>query len=196
MDHLISDIDHALHVYRSLLHCPKRPYSETLKVAQAAAIKEMQSRPLTTRVTRAAKAAALRRAIEKAEQTPGLGKASAALEAARLSAMRAFGELNGWEADPSCRANGKFVARIYEPYNDATNDERFLSWIASESYSFHVPPDPLSSIHEPGRAYFTVITADPAPVKWLPEQDGRLKQRWLSERSSRYTMSDNNRASL
>ena len=86
-DNLISEIDRALRVYRSVpsqngSYRETLAYREAIKAAQAVAMKEMQSRPLTAAVTRAAKAAALSRAVEAAMLAPAM-EALAALKAAQ-----------------------------------------------------------------------------------------------------------------
>ena len=48
--------------------------------------------------------------------------------------------------------------------------------------ALHLPPDPLASIHYPGETLFIVITKAGVAVKWLPDQDGRLMDRWQSRR--------------
>ena len=48
----------------------------------------------------------------------------------------------------------------------------------------HLPPDPLASIHYPGWTYFVVITKAGVTVKWLPDQDGRLAERWAARKAA------------
>jgi hypothetical protein len=192
----MSNIENLISEIRRLRACRSvtSQNREAIKAAQAVAMKEMQSRPLTVAVTRAAKAAALRRTVEAAMQAHAM-EALAALEAAQARAMEAFAALNGWEADYKvieryrffdhsviCRANGENLALVNEPYHYVENDEERLRWMASSGFALHVPPDPMASIRDPGRTYFIVITeAESDPVNWLPEQDGRLKQRWVRE---------------
>jgi hypothetical protein len=44
--------------------------------------------------------------------------------------------------------------------------------------ALHIPPDPLASLHYPGWTLFVLVTRPGVKVRFLPEQDGRLKSFW------------------
>ena len=89
----------------------------------------------------------------------------------------------------SYRQGGRYVALVSEPYeepadneadaaDDAARLEQFRLWLNAMRLDLFTPPDPLPSIHNPGRTIFLVIAALGAEIRWLPEQDGRLKPLW------------------
>jgi hypothetical protein len=78
------------------------------------------------------------------------------------------------------RANGKNAAVVTQPYHYDRPDEA-RRWAAERGLAIHVPPDPLASIYYPGSAYFIVIVTAGDRVSWLPDQDGRLADRWEAE---------------
>ena len=77
------------------------------------------------------------------------------------------------------RAEGEDAALLTEPDEYYANDEGFLRWLASRGFAFPYAPRPGCEYPRPWPDHFIVITeAGSDPVTWLPEQDGRLKQRW------------------
>jgi hypothetical protein len=125
---------------------------------------------------------------------------------AKVQAMTAFAALNGWKRDDrgaydpegighrnrryldhhvslfdhcvNFRADGKNVAVVTQPYHYRPDEAR--RWADQRGLAVHLPPDPLASIHYPGATYFIVIVAASDLVKWLPDQDGRLADRWAA----------------
>lgn len=79
------------------------------------------------------------------------------------------------------RANGKNVAVLTQPYSHVDLDA-VRRWAADRGLVLHVPPDPLASIHYPGETLFIVITQPGVEVQWLPDQDGRLADRWAARK--------------
>jgi hypothetical protein len=77
------------------------------------------------------------------------------------------------------RADGKNVAVVTQPYAYSHTDaaER---WAAERGLAIHLPPDPRASIHYPGATFFIVFVAAGEVVNWLPDQDGRLADRWAA----------------
>jgi hypothetical protein len=76
------------------------------------------------------------------------------------------------------REERSYVAAVGQPYLSAVDiaDER--AKLTARDLVLHLPPDPLASFHYPGWTLFVVVTRPGAEVKWLPEQDGRLKGLW------------------
>lgn len=79
-----------------------------------------------------------------------------------------------------CRQDGRYIALISEPYESAlqNNLHQFRRWLNRIRLDQFMPPDPLASIWYPGWTLFLVIAAQSAEIRWLPEQDGRLKHLW------------------
>jgi hypothetical protein len=75
------------------------------------------------------------------------------------------------------RKNGRYVAVIGQPYLDRDFAE-VRDDLAKRDLVLHLPPDPLASFHYPGWTMFFVITRPAVGVRFLPEQDGRLKGLW------------------
>lgn len=76
----------------------------------------------------------------------------------------------------------RFVAAVGQPYPGAAGDlDRWRSHLARRGLVLHVPPDPFASIHYPGGTLFVVVTKPGVEVRFLPEQDGRLADRWARE---------------
>ena len=79
------------------------------------------------------------------------------------------------------RACGRYVALIGEPYQEEGDEvalEQLRVWLNSMRLDLFVAPDPLASIWYPGSTRFLVIAALGTEIRWLPEQDGRLKPLW------------------
>lgn len=71
------------------------------------------------------------------------------------------------------------MSPLLGPYAPAAGKlDRWRLELARRGFELHVPPDPLASIHYPGATLFVVVTLPGVVVRWLPEQDGRLKDRW------------------
>jgi hypothetical protein len=124
---------------------------------------------------------------------------------AKTLALNAFAAINGWKVDErtaydpeaighrnrrylthraslfdhcvNFRANGKNAAVLTQPYHFANHDAH-QRWAAERDLAIHLPSDPLASIHYPGSTYFIVIVTAGDEVKWLPDQDGQLKDEW------------------
>lgn len=127
---------------------------------------------------------------------------------AKLAAVAAFADLNGWRKAPSFfdlrllgrgastrldfwdidqpvldhpiwfRRDRRYVAAIGQPYPPAVSVPSWRDQLTTRGFVLHVPPDPLASIHFPGSCLFLVITLPGVEVRWLPEQDGRMAERW------------------
>ena len=68
----------------------------------------------------------------------------------------------------------RIIAAVGQPYD--WEDDEIEEWradLAGRGLVLHIPPDPLASIHYPGRTLFLVVTRPGVEVRWLPEQDGR-----------------------
>ena len=89
-----------------------------------------------------------------------------------------------FDHDVNFRADGKNVAILTQPY-DHVDLDAVRTWAVGRGLEAHVPPDPLASIHYPGGTLFLVITKPGVEVRWLPDQDGRLADRWAA-RMARY----------
>lgn len=81
------------------------------------------------------------------------------------------------------RADGRNAAVLAQPYGHVDLDA-CQRWAARLGLAVHLPPDPLASIHYPGWTYFVVITKAGVTVKWLPDQDGRLAERWAARKAA------------
>jgi hypothetical protein len=82
--------------------------------------------------------------------------------------------------------NGRYVAAIGQPYLSAVDVSEARAALTARDIILHVPPDPLASFHDPGWTLFLVFTKPSVRVRFLPEQDGRLKglwRDWLENRS-------------
>lgn len=84
----------------------------------------------------------------------------------------------------------RFIAAVGQPYPTAVDD---LPWwrasLAERDLVLHEPPDPLASIHYPGATLFVVVTRPGVEVHFLPEQDGRLAERWARREAEAPTQS-------
>jgi hypothetical protein len=69
----------------------------------------------------------------------------------------------------------RYVAVVGQPYMAAVDLPEWRDRLAKRGFTLHVPPDPRASFRLPGSALFVVITRAGAPVRFLPEQDGRLR---------------------
>jgi hypothetical protein len=72
----------------------------------------------------------------------------------------------------------RFVAAVGQPYRPAVDLVRWRAHLTERGFTLHVPPDPLASFHYPGSTLFVVVTRPGVRVRFLPEQDGRLKGLW------------------
>jgi hypothetical protein len=71
-----------------------------------------------------------------------------------------------------------YVAVAGQPYLSAVDLAAERARLTERGLVLHVPPDPFASFNYPGWCLFLVITIPGVAVRWLPEQDGRLKGRW------------------
>jgi hypothetical protein len=76
------------------------------------------------------------------------------------------------------RRDRRYVAAVGQPFLSAIDIAEERARLKARSLVLHVPPDPLASFHYPGWTLFTVITRPGVAVRFLPEQDGRLKSFW------------------
>jgi hypothetical protein len=72
----------------------------------------------------------------------------------------------------------RFVAVVGQPYLDASDIPTWRDHLAGRGLILHAPTDPFASIHYPGATLFFVVTLRGVGVRFLPEQDGRLAERW------------------
>jgi hypothetical protein len=87
------------------------------------------------------------------------------------------------------RRQRRYVAVIGQPCLSAADLAEERASLARRGLVMHVPPDPLASFHYPGWTLFLVVTLPGVAVRWLPEQDGRLKgllRDWLADASEGY----------
>jgi hypothetical protein len=78
----------------------------------------------------------------------------------------------------------RFVAAVGQPYQPAVLIPSWRANLGERGFALHVPPDPLASIHYPGATLFVAVTLAGVSVKWLPDQDGRLADRWMARRAA------------
>jgi hypothetical protein len=76
------------------------------------------------------------------------------------------------------RQDRRYVAVVGQPYLSAVDIVEERARLALRGLVLHLPPDPLASFHYPGWTLFVVVTKPDVTVKWLPEQDRRLKGLW------------------
>ena len=84
------------------------------------------------------------------------------------------------------REGRRYVAAIGQPYLSAVDIAEARARLADCGLVLHIPPDPLASFHYPGWTLFVVVARPGVPVRFLPEQDGRLKglwRDWLQDKS-------------
>lgn len=79
------------------------------------------------------------------------------------------------------RGAQRYVAVLGQPYMAAVDLPEWRDCLAARGFALHVPPDPLASFHFPGSTLFVVVTRSGATVRFLPEQDGRLRTLWPIE---------------
>ena len=75
-------------------------------------------------------------------------------------------------------AERRYVAAVGQPYPEAVDLAWWRDHLVERGLVLHVPPDPFASIHNPGVSIFVAVTRPGVDVRWLPEQDGRMKGRW------------------
>jgi hypothetical protein len=155
----------------------------------------------------------------RARDNPRARLAARAREsAARRAATALFAELNGWRVFKEfghdlnllgrvassrrdnrerqlldhCvwfRGQRRYVAVVGQPYLSAVDLAEERASLARRGLVMHVPPDPFASFHYPGWTLFLIVTLPGVAVRWLPEQDGRLKglwRDWLEDASGDY----------
>ena len=85
------------------------------------------------------------------------------------------------------RRDRRYAAVVGQPYLSDVDIAETRARLVRRDLVLHLPPDPLASFHFPGWTLFVVITGPGVEVRWLPEQDGRLKGLWrgLGERLHR-----------
>ena len=76
------------------------------------------------------------------------------------------------------RGDRRYVAAVGKPYLADVDIAETRARLAPRDLVLHIPPDPLASFHYPGWTLFTVVTRPGVVVRFLPEQDGRLKGLW------------------
>ena len=132
---------------------------------------------------------------------------------AQQAATDAFADTNGWKKAPSTydlsvlgrgtgigwggspdrflldhpiafSAKRRYVAIVGQPYPRAVDLAQQRARRKARGLVLHVPPDPFASIHYPGGTLFLVITQPGVEVNWLPDQDGRLADRWAARREA------------
>jgi hypothetical protein len=76
------------------------------------------------------------------------------------------------------RRDRRYIAAIGQPYLSDVDIAAARANLKARNLVLHVPPDPLASFHYPGWTLFVVVTKPGVEVRFLPEQDGRLKGLW------------------
>jgi hypothetical protein len=76
------------------------------------------------------------------------------------------------------RRDRRYVAAAGQPYLSAVDLAEERAELTARGLIMCVPPDPFASLHYPGWTLFVVVTLPGVAVRWLPEQDGRLKGLW------------------
>jgi hypothetical protein len=84
------------------------------------------------------------------------------------------------------RRERRYVAAVGQPYLSGVDIAAARANLKARNLVLHLPPDPLASFHYPGWTLFVVVTKPGVEVRFLPEQDGRLKglwRDWLQDKS-------------
>ena len=76
------------------------------------------------------------------------------------------------------RRGRRYVAVVGQPYLADVDVGAGRANLRARNFVLHIPPDPLASFHYPGWTLFLVATPPGVEVRFLPEQDGRLKGLW------------------
>ena len=76
------------------------------------------------------------------------------------------------------REGRRYAAVVGQPYLSAVDIAEARARLADRGLVLHLAPDPLASFHYPGWTLFVVVTKPGVRVRFLPEQDGRLKGLW------------------
>ena len=80
---------------------------------------------------------------------------------------------------PGFSRGRRYVAVVGQPYLSAVDIAEARARLADRGLVLHLAPDPLASFHYPGWTLFVVVTRPGVTgVRFLPEQDGRLKELW------------------
>lgn len=154
------------------------------------------------------------RTLARSRRAVRLRAAYQEIDRAQRAATDAFASLNEWRKAPSTydldvlgcgtrtawrsipgrglfdhpisfQAKRRYVAMVGQPDPPAVGDlDAWRVRLEARGLVLHVPPDPLASIHNPGGTLFIVITKPGVKVKWLPDQDGRLADRWAARREA------------
>lgn len=133
------------------------------------------------------------------------------IDRAQRAATEAFADINGWKKAPSTydldvlgrgtrvawrsvigrgpldhplafQTKRRYVSMVGQPYPPAVDLAQWRVHLEDRGLVLHVPPDPLASIHNPGGTLFLVVTKPDIEVRWLPDQDGRLADRWAARK--------------
>ena len=76
------------------------------------------------------------------------------------------------------REGRRYAAVVGQPYLSAVDIAGERARLLDRGLVLHLPPDPFASFHYPGWTLFAVVTKPCVRVRFLPEQDGRLKGLW------------------
>jgi hypothetical protein len=76
------------------------------------------------------------------------------------------------------RRDRRYAAVVGQPYLSDVDIAETRARLARRDLTLHLPPDPLASFHYPGWTLFVVVAKPGVEVRFLPEQDGRLKGLW------------------
>jgi hypothetical protein len=76
------------------------------------------------------------------------------------------------------RRGRRYVAVVGQPYLSDVDVAAARANLRTRNFVLHVPPDPLASFHYPGWTLFLVAALPGVEVRFLLEQDGRLKGLW------------------
>jgi hypothetical protein len=72
----------------------------------------------------------------------------------------------------------RYVVAVGQPYLSDVDIAVEHAKLQARGFVLHIPSDPFASFHYPGWTLFLVVTLPGIAVRWLPEQDGRLKGFW------------------
>jgi hypothetical protein len=64
------------------------------------------------------------------------------------------------------------VALAAQPYGDGRGWDTVA---AKHGLAVSIPPNPMASIHNPGRCYFAIAHVLGVSVTWLPEQESDVR---------------------
>jgi hypothetical protein len=129
-------------------------------------------------------------------------------EGAQRAAAEAFGRLNGWALAKAHSYSLELLGRAIRTSGEGRDhllldhdywfrkDRRYVAQregLTKRGFVLHLLPDPFASFRYPGWTLFVVVTKPGVAVRWLPEQDGRLRglSDWMADNASFHPYAEN-----